>query len=330
MARYYQYDVYLSYNSADRERVRDLAVRLHEAGVRVWFDEWAIKPGDDIVIAVERGLEASQRLVLCLSTAALGSKWVSLERTTAIFRDPSNEDRRFIPLLLEDCDLPDSLMAKKYVDFRDEDDDAFQQLLEVCLPDDDGSDSEWDDTPTPEDNELTSDDEPSETVWTPVGTVSRFLDKTGKAVVELDGDVQLGDLLLFGDGDDAMEQRVFSLEVDGRTSFMAGAGEKARIKVDLQVRAGESVYRADNFPAGEEIGNVIRYEPKDSTVWVELIESIREGDEIEVRDGNQYSRHPFGSLSLGAKQLSKGMVFFIKSDNHVPIDIPAFPLKDNS
>ena len=47
--------------------------------------------------------------VLCLSPAALGSEWVALERSTVLFRDPTNAGRRFIPLLLSDCRLPDVL-----------------------------------------------------------------------------------------------------------------------------------------------------------------------------------------------------------------------------
>ena len=48
----------------------------------MWFDEWVIQPGDDIYLAIERGLEAARTLVLCLSPAALGSDWVGLERCT--------------------------------------------------------------------------------------------------------------------------------------------------------------------------------------------------------------------------------------------------------
>ena len=54
--------------------------------------------GDDIYLAIERGLEASRTLVLCLSPAALRSDWVTLERSNGLFRDPANADRRFIPL----------------------------------------------------------------------------------------------------------------------------------------------------------------------------------------------------------------------------------------
>jgi hypothetical protein len=81
-----QYDVFLSHNQADKPRMRRLAERL-----RVWFDEWVIKPGEDIYLAIERGLEASRTLVLCLSAAALGSAWVGLERSTVLFREHSQQ-----------------------------------------------------------------------------------------------------------------------------------------------------------------------------------------------------------------------------------------------
>jgi TIR domain len=132
MATSFSYDVFLSHNKTDRPRVRQLAERLRKAGVRVWFDDWVIKPGDDIHLAIERGLDASRTLVLCLSPAALESDWVGLERSTVLFRDPSNAGRRFIPLLLADGDLPDTLRRYRYVDFRQEIEAAFKELLTAC------------------------------------------------------------------------------------------------------------------------------------------------------------------------------------------------------
>jgi hypothetical protein len=58
----FQYDVFPTHNQADKPRVRWLAERLRAAGLRVWFDEWIIQPGDDIYLAIERGLEASRTL----------------------------------------------------------------------------------------------------------------------------------------------------------------------------------------------------------------------------------------------------------------------------
>lgn len=130
----FQYEVFLSHNSADKPRVRKLAERLKQAGLRVWFDEWIIQPGDDIYLTIERGLEVSRTLVLCLSPAALASDWVSLERSTVLFRDPANAGRRLIPLLLADCKLPDTLRRYKYLDYREEAEEAFSGLLATFQP----------------------------------------------------------------------------------------------------------------------------------------------------------------------------------------------------
>ena len=106
----FPYDVFLSHNAQDKPRVRRLAERLKaagvqmEAGLRLWLDEWVIRAGDIIALKVDEGLEQSRVLLLCISPAALASVW---ERSTAVHRDPANAGRRFIPLLLGDCALPD-------------------------------------------------------------------------------------------------------------------------------------------------------------------------------------------------------------------------------
>ena len=55
MADRFTYDVFLSHNSKDKPRVRKLAEELRAAGLRVWFDEWVIKPGDDTFLSVTHG-----------------------------------------------------------------------------------------------------------------------------------------------------------------------------------------------------------------------------------------------------------------------------------
>ena len=51
-----------------------------------------------------------------MSQAAFASEWVTLERHTALFRDPTNQKRRFIPLRLDDCEIKDSLKPVASVD----------------------------------------------------------------------------------------------------------------------------------------------------------------------------------------------------------------------
>lgn len=97
MADEFSFDVFLSHSSRDKEVVRELAERLKRDGLRVWFDQWEIKPGDNIPSKIEEGLEHSRVLVLCISANAFGSDWSQLESGTFRFRDPLSKERRSIP-----------------------------------------------------------------------------------------------------------------------------------------------------------------------------------------------------------------------------------------
>ena len=125
----FKYDVFLSYASEDKLIIRDLAKRLRIDGIKVWLDEWIIKPGDPISIKIEEGLENSRTLILCMSNSAFKSEWVKLERHTMLFRDPINKGRRFIPLLLDKCELPLLLKQYAYLDWTDKSDIVYKKLL---------------------------------------------------------------------------------------------------------------------------------------------------------------------------------------------------------
>ena len=108
----FPYDVFLSHSAQDKAVVRPLAERLRADGVKVWFDEWVLQPGDSIPAKIGEGLERSRVRVLCLSANAFGSDWAQLESGTLRtgqrpFRDPLNKERRFPPLRLDDASLAD-------------------------------------------------------------------------------------------------------------------------------------------------------------------------------------------------------------------------------
>ena len=109
------YDVFLSHSAKDKAVVRPLAERLRQDGLKVWFDEWVLKPGDSIPAKIEEGLEHSRVLVLCMSANAFGSDWAQLEAGTFRFRDPLNKERRFIPLRLDDAPIKGSLAQFLYI-----------------------------------------------------------------------------------------------------------------------------------------------------------------------------------------------------------------------
>ena len=130
----FAYDVFLSHSSKDKPAVRALAERLKQDGLRVWFDEWVIQPGDLVSLKIEQGLEQSRALILVMSHNAFASEWVTLERHTALFRDPTNAERRFVPLRLDDAEITDTLKQFAYIDWRQKTQEQYTRLLVACRP----------------------------------------------------------------------------------------------------------------------------------------------------------------------------------------------------
>jgi hypothetical protein len=135
MSDSFTFDVFLSHSSKDKLTVRDVAERLRADGLRVWFDDWQLRPGDSVPAKVEQGLEESRVLVLCMSANAFGSDWAQLESYTFRFRDPLNKYRRFIPVRLDEAPVRGSLAQFVYINWSQADHEMeYAKLLEACLP----------------------------------------------------------------------------------------------------------------------------------------------------------------------------------------------------
>jgi len=128
----FDYDVFLSYSTKDKIVVHDLAERLKQDGVRVWIDAWAINPGDSIPLKIQQGIEQSRTLLMCMSPHYFDSEWGKLEHYTLLFRDPTNTQRRFIPILIADCKKPDIIAQFLHLDWRTPSDDVYEKLLAGC------------------------------------------------------------------------------------------------------------------------------------------------------------------------------------------------------
>lgn len=127
--------VFISYSHADRKFIDQLVDKLQASGVAVWIDKWMIKVGDSITQRIDEGIGSSDFLIVVLSRASLKSKWVREELNAATIRNVEEEKHAFVlPILLEECEIPLLLQHRKYADFTDDPEQAFQELLEVIQP----------------------------------------------------------------------------------------------------------------------------------------------------------------------------------------------------
>lgn len=110
--------VFLCHSSDDDEFVNRLATDLLRNGVRVFNDEWEIRPGDSLIDKINEGLAGCDVFVAVLSRSSLRSKWVREELNAATVRR-IQEKARIIPVMLERCQPPPLLSHLVWVDFAD-------------------------------------------------------------------------------------------------------------------------------------------------------------------------------------------------------------------
>ena len=96
------YDVFLSHNRRQKPWVREFYRFLIKHGLKVFFDEDSIAPGESIIEAIERGIESSRHVVLILSPESLQSQWVAMETAWALHDAPG---KKVVPVILEEIDL---------------------------------------------------------------------------------------------------------------------------------------------------------------------------------------------------------------------------------
>lgn len=71
-----QWDAFISHASEDKESfVRPLARALASWGAKVWYDEFALKPGDSLSQSIDKGLAHSRYGLVVLSHAFMTKPW---------------------------------------------------------------------------------------------------------------------------------------------------------------------------------------------------------------------------------------------------------------
>jgi hypothetical protein len=100
----YRYNVFLSYNSADKPAVEELAHRLVQAGLSPFLDIWHLIPGEPFQDAIEEALELCATVAVFVGPSGTGP-WQHEEMRVAIerrvdARRAGERPFRVIPVLL--------------------------------------------------------------------------------------------------------------------------------------------------------------------------------------------------------------------------------------
>jgi len=121
--------VFMSHSSKDKSTVVSIALDLKQRGISSWLDTTDILPGESIVAKIGEGLEKCDLILLFLSKAAVASKWVQTEWESTLWNEINSAQVKIIPIKLEECEIPQLLRPKKYVDFSKDYNAGLRELI---------------------------------------------------------------------------------------------------------------------------------------------------------------------------------------------------------
>lgn len=113
--------VFLCHSSADKPAVRELYQKLRaEAWIQPWLDEEELFPGMDWNLEIEKAIEATDVILVCLSNNSITKEgYIQREIRIALdYADYKPEGTLFIiPVRLEKCIPPKRLARWQYADY---------------------------------------------------------------------------------------------------------------------------------------------------------------------------------------------------------------------
>jgi hypothetical protein len=128
----FDYDVFVSYSSRDKQWVRgELLKHIEKAGLRAFIDFRDFTRGAPSINECERGVVKCRKTLLVLTPDYIESEWCEIENIMVQTLSPANRDLRLIPLLKTRCEKPLRIGALTHIDFTDgaDIDLAWHQLL---------------------------------------------------------------------------------------------------------------------------------------------------------------------------------------------------------
>ena len=140
------FPVFLSHSWTNKDFAGKLYNALIKRGVQVWYDEKKMKPGDDILDSIDKGINVYDKMILVCSKESLNSWWVEeeldriFEKERKYRNEKGKKHRLLIPITIDDALFESNESRAKSIkkrivgDFKNwENEEKFEQSLNQLI-----------------------------------------------------------------------------------------------------------------------------------------------------------------------------------------------------
>ncbi len=123
--------VFLCHSSKNKPAVRELYNRLSADGIEAWLDEKNILPGQNWELEIKKAVRNSDAIIVCLSKDAMNNRGYVHKEIKLVLDEADRQPEGhifIIPILLEECEIPERLSHLHYLRYYDNP-DAYGMLL---------------------------------------------------------------------------------------------------------------------------------------------------------------------------------------------------------
>ena len=112
--------VFISYSHKDKKWVKDyLLINLEKNGIPCHIDDRDFEIGEPSLLCMEKAVETCAKTILIFTPNWVDSEFAKFEAVMLQTDSPLNFNKKILPVMLEECDIPKRLKILNYADFTD-------------------------------------------------------------------------------------------------------------------------------------------------------------------------------------------------------------------
>jgi len=130
------YDAFFCHSSFNKPIIRKIIADFKAIGIRYWFDDEQIRPGDNILAKMTEGLQNSRNIIVCISEELKNSNWAAYEYQSVMTDTITGVSiQKIIPFIIDDTpdhEIPQFLKLHRRERYQVE--DEYLRLLKAVTP----------------------------------------------------------------------------------------------------------------------------------------------------------------------------------------------------